>query len=150
VLMFPLDRLFVGPDGIGGWDHIFTFGPLPPALRENVAGIPRLGIVGLAIGATISDWIEYRLLSRALAWRIGRTHLAGRWLSQIAIGCAVTAGVAYVAALMFGDLPALLSLVLVVGPAGAAYLAVTYRLHVPEAEATADRLAAVRRRVRPS
>jgi putative peptidoglycan lipid II flippase len=150
VLMFPLDRLFVGPDGIGGWDHIFTFGPLPPALRENVAGIPRLGIVGLAIGATISDWIEYRLLSRALAWRIGRTHLAGRWLSQIAIGCAVTAGVAYLAALMFGDLPALLSLVLVVGPAGAAYLAVTYRLHVPEAEATADRLAAVRRRVRPS
>jgi len=115
-----------------------------------VAGIPRLGIVGLAIGATISDWIEYRLLSRALAWRIGRTHLAGRWLPQIAIGCAVTAAVAYVAVLMFGDLPALLSLVLVVGPAGATYLAVTHRLHVPEAEATADRLAAVRRRVRPS
>src|SRR4029450_3617111 len=62
-LMFPLDRLFVGPDGIGGWDHIFTFGPLPPALRENVAGIPRLGIVGLAIGATISDWIDYRALN---------------------------------------------------------------------------------------
>jgi putative peptidoglycan lipid II flippase len=140
VLMFPLDRLVVGPDGISGWGDIFVFGPLPAAARENVAGIPHLGIVGLAIGATISDWIEYRLLSRALAWRVGRTKLAGPWLPQIAVGCAVTAAVAYVADLVFGDLPGIVAAILVVGPAGAAYLAVTTRLHVPEAEATLARL----------
>ena len=28
----------------------------------------------------MSRWIEYRLLSSALAWRVGRTQLAGRWL----------------------------------------------------------------------
>ena len=63
-----------------------AFGPLPDSVRANVADVPHLGIVGLALGATISDWIEYRLLSTALAWR-GRTHMAGRWLNQIALGC---------------------------------------------------------------
>jgi putative peptidoglycan lipid II flippase len=148
VLMFPLDRLVVGPDGISGWGDIFVFGPLPAAARDNVAGIPHLGIVGLAIGASISDWIEYRLLSRALAWRVGRTKLAGPWLPQIAVGCAVTAAVAYVADLVFGDLPGIVAAVLVVGPAAAAYLALTTRLHVPEAEATLARLSSLAARAR--
>ncbi|HKE74224.1 MAG TPA: murein biosynthesis integral membrane protein MurJ, partial [Acidimicrobiales bacterium] len=147
-LMFPLDRLFVTSAGIQGWDHIFTFGPLPEVIRANPLNVPHLGIVGLAIGATMSDWIEYRLLSRSLAWRIGRTHLAGRWLNQIAIGCAVTAAVAYGAALAFSGLPALIAAALVTGPAAAAYLAVTYRLHVPEAEATVVRLQAAVNRAR--
>ena len=81
VIMFPLDRLTVGPDGIEGWGDMLAFGPLPEAVRANPAGIPHLGIVGLALGAMLSDWIEYRLLSNALAWRIGRTKLAGRWCS---------------------------------------------------------------------
>ena len=50
-IMFPLDRLVVGPDGIEGWGDIFALGPLPDAVRANPAGIPHLGIVGLAIGA---------------------------------------------------------------------------------------------------
>jgi putative peptidoglycan lipid II flippase len=146
--MFPFDRLIVGSTGIEGWGDIFAFGPLPAVARENVAGIPHLGIVGLALGATISDWIEYRLLSNALAWRIGRTHLAGRWLTPISIGCAVTAVVALVADLAFGGLPNLLAAVFVVGPAFVAYLAVTRRLGVPEAEATVTRLSGLARRVR--
>ena len=140
VLMFPLDRLIVGPDGIEGWSDVVAFGPLPPAERANPAGIPHLGIVGLAIGATISDWIEYRLLSRALAWRVGRTHIAGRWLGPIAIGCAVTAAAAWVCELVFGWLPSLLAAAAIVGPAGAAYVAVTYRQGVPEALATVARV----------
>jgi peptidoglycan biosynthesis protein MviN/MurJ (putative lipid II flippase) len=116
--------------------------------RENVAGIPHLGIVGLALGASLSDWIEYRLLSSALAWRIGRTQLAGRWLTQISIGCAATAVVALVADLAFGWLPNLLAAVFVLGPSGLAYLAVTRRLGVPEAEATVARLSGVAQRVR--
>ena len=51
------------------------------------------------------DWIEYRLLSNALAWRIGRTKLAGRWLTPISIGCTVAAAVAFVAELLFGHGP---------------------------------------------
>jgi putative peptidoglycan lipid II flippase len=147
VFMFPLDRLTVGVDGIEGWGDALAFGPLPADVRQNVAEVPHLGIVGLALGATISRWIEYRLLSNALAWRVGRTKLAGRWLGPIAIGCAIAAGVAYFAELAFGSLPNLVTAVLVVGPAGATYTAVTHSLGVPESRATVNRLAGVRRRV---
>ncbi|MGH9113964.1 MAG: murein biosynthesis integral membrane protein MurJ [Acidimicrobiales bacterium] len=131
--MFPLDRLVVGPDGVEGWSDIFTLGPLPETARDNVANIPHLGIAGLAIGAAVSRWFEYRMLSRALAWRVGRTRLAGRWLNPIAAGCTASAVVAVAAEALFGDLPSLVALVLVLGPAGLAYVAVTKRLGVPEA-----------------
>jgi putative peptidoglycan lipid II flippase len=133
VFMFPLDRLVVGPSGIEGWSDVFTFGPLPEAARDNAADVAHLGIVGLAIGAAVSRWVEYRLLSRALAWRIGRTRLAGRWLNPIAAGCTAAAVVAVVCEALFGALPSLVALVLVVGPAGLVYVAVTRRLGVPEA-----------------
>jgi putative peptidoglycan lipid II flippase len=145
--MFPLDRVVVGVDGLEGWGDIFAAGPLPAPLRQNVADIPHLGIVGLAIGASASRWIEYRMLSTALAWRVGRTKLAGRWLGPISIGCAVASAVAFVAELLLAPLPSVIEAVLVVGPAGLAYLAVTHRLGVPEALATTDRLGALTRRV---
>jgi putative peptidoglycan lipid II flippase len=146
--MFPLDRLVVGPDGIEGWGDIFAFGPLPDAVRNNPANVAHLGIVGLALGTSISDWIEYRMLSRALAWRIGRTHLAGRWLNPIAAGCAAAAIVAVVAEALFGGLPSLVALVLVLAPAGLTYFAITRRLGVPEATIMSRRVAGLAARIR--
>jgi len=146
--MFPFDRLTVGPDGIEGWGDMLALGPLPFAVRENVNEIPHLGIVGLAIGSAVSRWVEYHLLSNALAWRVGRTKMAGQWLSPIAIGCAVAAGVAFAAQKVSTNLPDIVEAVVVVGAAGATYLAVTYRLGVPEARATAARLAGAGRRLR--
>ncbi|HET6833925.1 MAG TPA: murein biosynthesis integral membrane protein MurJ [Acidimicrobiales bacterium] len=148
VFMFPLDRLVVGPDGIEGWGDIFAFGPLAEAARDNAANVAHLGIVGLAVGAAVSRWFEYRLLSRALAWRIGRTRLAGRWLNPIARGCAAAAIVAVVAEALFGELPSLVALVLVLGPAGLVYVAVTRRLGVPEATIMVSRVAGLVRRAR--
>jgi putative peptidoglycan lipid II flippase len=145
--MFPLDRLVVGPDGIEGWSDVFAFGPLPGATR-NAADVAHLGIVGLAIGAAVSRWFEYRLLSRALAWRVGRTHLAGRWLNPIAAGCAAAAVVAVACEALFRELPSLVALVLVVGPAGLVYVAVTRRLGVPEATIMLRRLASLTGRAR--
>jgi putative peptidoglycan lipid II flippase len=146
--MFPLDRLVIGPNGIEGWGDIFAFGPLPDAVRNNPANIAHLGIVGLALGTSISDWIEYRMLSRALAWRIGRTHLAGRWLNPIAAGCAAAAIVAVVAEALFGGLPSLVALVLVLAPPGLTYFAITHRLGVPEATIMSRRVAGLAARVR--
>jgi putative peptidoglycan lipid II flippase len=145
--MFPLDRVYVGVDGLEGWGDVYAAGPLPADVRQNAADVSHLGIVGLAIGASASRWIEYRMLSNALAWRVGRTKLAGRWLGPISIGCAVASAVAFVAELVLAPLPSVIEAVLVVGPAGLAYLAVTHRLGVPEALATADRLGALTRRV---
>jgi putative peptidoglycan lipid II flippase len=146
VLMFPLDHLFVGPTGIEGWSDM-SFARLPDAVRENPTTV-HLGIVGLALGTAISRWIEYRLLSTALAWRIGRTKMAGRWLGPIAAGCGVAAAVAYAAETVAGRLPAIPEAMVVVGLAGLAYLGVTRALAVPEAVATADRLGGLARRVR--
>jgi putative peptidoglycan lipid II flippase len=145
--MFPLDRLVVGPDGIEGWSDVFASGPLPKAAR-GAADVAHLGIVGLAIGAAVSRWFEYRLLSRALAWRVGRTRLAGRWLNPIAAGCAAAAVVAVVCEALFGELPSLVALVLVVGPAGLVYVAVTLRLGVPEATIMLRRVAGLAERAR--
>src|SRR5919106_2442022 len=107
-LMFPLDRLTVGPDGIEGWGDL-AFGPLPGSVRDNPANIAHLGILGLAAGAAIPRWVEYRLLSRSLAWRVGRTRLAGRWLNPIAAGSAAAAVVAVMAEALFGGLPSLVA-----------------------------------------
>ncbi|HKX71604.1 MAG TPA: hypothetical protein VJM75_10265, partial [Acidimicrobiales bacterium] len=111
----------------------FTMGPLPEAARDNDANVAHLGIAGLAIGAAVSRWFEYRMLSRALAWRVGRTRLAGRWLNPIAAGCTAVAVVAVACEAAFGNLPSLVALVLVLAPSGLAYVAVTKRLGVPEA-----------------
>jgi putative peptidoglycan lipid II flippase len=144
--MFPLDRLFVTPDGIEGWGDVFAIGPLPQAVRDNPLNVPHLGIVGLAFGAMVSDWIEYRMLSTALAWRVGRTKLAGRWLTPLAVASAIAAAVAFFAQMVFAGLPSILEAIFVLGPAGAAYMAVTHRLGVPEALATWQRVRRVLRR----
>ncbi|HLM64699.1 MAG TPA: murein biosynthesis integral membrane protein MurJ [Acidimicrobiales bacterium] len=148
-VMFPLDRLTIVDGAIHGWDDIFALGPLPQSVRENVSGTPHLGMVGLALGAAVSSWVEYRLLSQALAWRIGRSYLGGRWISAIAAGCVVTAVVAFLLEQVFGDRHALIAGALVLGPSALVYLAVTSRLGVPEAKAMVDRgLSLVRSRHR--
>jgi putative peptidoglycan lipid II flippase len=130
--MFPFDRLTVTADGIHGWRDMLALGPLPRAER-NAGVIPHLGIVALAIGASIAAWVEYLALSRALAWRIGRTRLAGRWLNPIAAGCACAALVAWALILVVPDLPSILTALVTLGPAGLTYLAITRLLSVPEA-----------------
>jgi len=143
--MFPLDRLFIGEGGIQGWSDVWALGPLPDSVRTSNDFV-HLGIVALALGATVGAWIEYRLLARAVAWRIGRSRLAGRWLSPIAASCAVASLVAYGMVLVAGDLPSILSAIVVLTPAGIVYLVMAYRMAVPEAIVTVERLAALARR----
>ncbi|MDP1805128.1 MAG: lipid II flippase MurJ, partial [Acidimicrobiales bacterium] len=139
ILMFPLDRYaVVGPDfqriGDAG------FGPLPDGLRLLEDGPPRLGVVGLALGAALSSWVEYQLLRRALEWRLGRlpkTSLHARW-------CLLAAGAAGVLAAglrsVTDDVNRLVAVVAVCGPATLVYLAITSTVAVPEARALVGRV----------
>jgi len=138
LLMFPLDRLaIVGSSvqrlGDGG------FSPLPDALRLQGDGPPRLGIVGLALAAGLSSWVEYRLLRGALEWRIG--HLPGlghdaRWSLIAAAGAGIlAAGLRSVT----DDLARPVALLVVLVPAGVAYLAITATMAVSEATALLQR-----------
>jgi putative peptidoglycan lipid II flippase len=137
--MFPFDRLTITADGIQGWSRMIAFGPLPAGER-NAGLTPHLGIVALAIGASIAAWVEYLALSRSLAWRIGRTRLAGRWLNPIAAGCAATALVAWAMIGIVPELPSVITAAVILGPAGAAYLIVTRKLKVPDAAELTGRL----------
>lgn len=139
LLMFPLDRLAIVGSSIERIGDL-GFGPLPDALRLGSDLPPRLGVVGLALGAGISSWVEYRLLRGAIEWRVGKLPgmgLAARWslIAAAAIGV-LAAGIRSVT----DDLPRLVAVVVVCGPPALTYLAVTVTMRVPEAVALVDRV----------
>ena len=73
LFMFPFDRwTVVGSHIVSGVGDIGLRSPPRTTCAWSTDGTPRLGIVGLALGAAVSSWVEYRLLRAALEWRIGR------------------------------------------------------------------------------
>ncbi len=142
LFMFPLDRLAVVGSSI---ERIGDLGmsPLADGLRLATDAPPRLGAVGLALGAALSSWLEYRLLRGALEVRIGKLPaLAGgaRW-SLVAAGAVgvLAAGLRSIS----DGLPRLVAVVVVCGPAALTYLAITTTVGVPEASALVGRLRGV-------
>ena len=144
LLMFPLDRLAVVGSSVQrigdlGWS------PLPDSLRLLEDGPPRLGVVGLALGAAISSWVEYRLLKGALQWRIGtlpRMGQDGRWSLLAALGSGVlAAGLRSVT----DGLPTIVAALVVLVPTGLTYLTITATMGVSEARALVDRVRRVLR-----
>jgi putative peptidoglycan lipid II flippase len=139
LFMFPFDR-FAIVDGSITQVAPMAFRPLPDSLRLVEGGAPHLGVVGLALGAAMSSWVEYRLLKGALEWRIGalpRMGHASRWCLIAATGCGVLA-----AGLRSRtqDYPQLLAAMAVCIPTVLVYLLITAVMHVPEATLLVDRL----------
>jgi putative peptidoglycan lipid II flippase len=138
-LMFPLDRWAIIGSTLERTGDL-ALSPLPESVRLVTDGPPRLGVVGLALGAALSSWVEYRLLRGALEHRIGKLPRVGSavaW-SLIAAGAAgvLAAGLRAVS----DDLPRLVAVVVVCVPAGLTYLAITATMAVPEADALVGRL----------
>ncbi len=61
-VMFSLDRIIVGVNGLVVGDSWLAFKPLQQDLR-NIEGPVRLGAVGLAAGSALSAWFELALLT---------------------------------------------------------------------------------------
>lgn len=101
---------------------------------------PRWGVAGLTASAGLAGWVEYALLRRAAAARIGPlapdgSHLPRLWL------CAAAAGLTgWGARLTTNGLPPLVHAVLVLGVFGATYLGVTHRAGLSESGALLRRL----------
>jgi putative peptidoglycan lipid II flippase len=138
LLMFPLDRVAIVGSSVQRVGDL-GLSPLPDGLRLLDDGPPRLGIVGLALAAGLSSWVEYRLLRGALEWRIGKLPGLGhdsRW-SLIAAGAAgvLAAGIRSVT----DGLARPAALIVVVGPAVLTYLAITATMAVTEANVLLDR-----------
>jgi putative peptidoglycan lipid II flippase len=133
VLMLQLDRVAVTQAGFALVGDLPAFTPLPPEVRLAPGPGVRLGALGLAVAAGVTPWLEYVLLRRAVAARLGATRLAGGrvrgLLAAAAAAIAVGLGVRWLTA----DLPALLVLLLAGSAIVAVYAAVTRALGIPQA-----------------
>jgi putative peptidoglycan lipid II flippase len=137
LLMFPLDRFAIVGNELQRDDGFW--GQLPDAVRLLPDGPARLGIVGLALGAAVSSWVEYRVLRGALGWRLGPLPRAGTDTRRTLVA-AVGAGVlAAGLRATTSDLPAVLAAGVTFGVAGVVYLAICHAFEVTEARALLDR-----------
>ncbi|MBA2281012.1 MAG: murein biosynthesis integral membrane protein MurJ [Acidimicrobiia bacterium] len=137
LLMFQGDRLVLQP----GTSEIVVDGELPApltALPESVrideAAPLRLGAVGLTVASSVGAWLELALLRRAVRRRVGAVLLGGTHRFRV-LGAATLAGVVALALRwsVAADAGPLLAAVIVLVPAGLAYLLVTSVTGVPEA-----------------
>jgi putative peptidoglycan lipid II flippase len=140
-----------------GWIFALPLRPLLIRLLEAM-GVPlpivghgtmALGAIALTATAGIAGWIEFFLLRRALARRIGRTavpasYLLRLWSSAIAAGAGSAAFNLFVMRRVATHLPRVLPHVrdgaIVCGIFGVIYFAATLLLQVPEAKATVGRV----------
>ncbi|MEQ8842508.1 MAG: murein biosynthesis integral membrane protein MurJ [Acidimicrobiales bacterium] len=133
VVMFPLDRVLVGPDGLLGLGDVAAFGPLDEVLR-GAGGPVRLGAVGLAMGSAIGAWVELTLLSALVRRRVPGIADPRRSLVGPAVAAAgafvLTAAIKLVAA----PLPLLIEAVVVGAVAVAAYVILCFRTGVRSAD----------------
>ncbi|MFC5381643.1 murein biosynthesis integral membrane protein MurJ [Aquipuribacter nitratireducens] len=91
VLMLQLDRLVLDADGLRVVGDLPAFTPLPADERDDVAGLVRLGAVGIALASGVAAWVELVLLRRAVGRRLGRVRLGGGQLGRIVLAAVAAA-----------------------------------------------------------
>jgi putative peptidoglycan lipid II flippase len=134
VVMFPLDRAWVGVNGIEGLgDTLGLFGPLDVATRGDESTV-RIGAIGLAIGSAIGAWIELALLSSLTRRRMPALRSPLATLRPAALAAAVSFAVTAGMKLAVGDLPTFLAVVVIVGVGGIVYVVTAFRTGVKEAD----------------
>ena len=119
--------------------YLFAF-PLPRLL-----GIPMLyGAAGLTASAGLAGWAEMLLLRSTLNARIGRTGLPAAYVAQLWGAAAAAAAVAWGIKLAWPLSGPIAAAIVVLGPYGLIFLAVTFALRLPEASSTIGRLSRFR------
>ena len=130
-VMFPLDRVLVGPDGLLGLGDILAFGPLD---ARGAGGPVRLGAMGLALGSAVGAWVELTLLSAL----VGRKVPGITDPRQSLVGPAMAAAGAFVLTaavkILAAPLPLLLEAALVGVVALGAYVILCFRTGVRDAD----------------
>ena len=132
-VMFPLDRVIVGPDGLVGLGGLGALGPLDAEVR-SLGDTVHLGAVGLAMGSAVGAWVELTLLSSLVRRRLPglgdpRTSLLAPALAA-AGAFVLTAAVKLVA----GPLPLFIEAAIVGFVAVAAYAVICFRTGVRDAD----------------
>jgi putative peptidoglycan lipid II flippase len=126
------------------FEPVTVFGFTIPAgalASFDVAGAP-LGPLGLALGASLGAWVEWLLLNRALAARLGRTGAGAGPLVRMFAAAAAAGAAAYALGHRLALHP-LLEAAVVAALFGGLYLIAASALRLPQAR---DLLRALRRR----
>lgn len=109
--------------------------PLPRML-----GIPPVwGAAGLTSSAGIAGWVEMLLLRRTMNERIGRTGLPGSYVAKLWTAAIVGAAAAWAVKLSIPAVPPVVAAVLIIGPYGLIFFAMTFALRIPGAESMVGR-----------
>jgi len=111
--------------------------PLPRALGLA----PMWGAAGLTASAGVAGWLEMLLLRSTLNGRIGDTGLPLSYVTALWGSAAAAAAGAWAVKLTLPALHPIAAAILILGPYGAAFFAITALLHVPEASALIVRAA---------
>jgi putative peptidoglycan lipid II flippase len=106
---------------------------------------PLWGAAGLTASAGIAGWVEMLLLRAALNNRIGRTGLPAAYVARLWTAAVTGAAVAWAAKLAIPALHPVVTAILVLGPYGLVFFAMTFALRVPEATTALARVARIRR-----
>jgi putative peptidoglycan lipid II flippase len=101
---------------------------------------PRLGVAGLTAASGLAAWVEFFLLRRALAARIGATSIAANYTVRLWAAALASAAMAWAVKLApFGGHTALRGL-LVLAVYGIAYFAITTMMGIKESVALTGRV----------
>jgi putative peptidoglycan lipid II flippase len=109
--------------------------PLPRLLGIN----PTWGAAGLTASMGVAGWIEMLMLRRALNGRIGKTGLPASFVVKLWVSAIVGAAVAWAMRLALPRLHPIVAAILILGPYGITYFAVTAALKIPEAASAVRR-----------
>jgi putative peptidoglycan lipid II flippase len=109
--------------------------PLPRML-----GVSQVwGAAGLTSSAGIAGWVEMLLLRRTMNARIGRTGLPASYVAKLWTAAIAGAAAAWAVKLSIPVLPPIVAAVLIVGPYGLIFFAMTFALRIPEASTAVGR-----------
>jgi putative peptidoglycan lipid II flippase len=123
-----------------------VLGYLAALQLPDLLGIDRrYGVVALTATSGIAAWVEFSLLRRSMARRIGPTSAHASFTLKLWLAAAVAAGVAWGVKLGLSAAPAFPSAIVVVTAYGIAYLVLTSLMGVKEATAMTSRIRRTRR-----
>ena len=110
--------------------------PLPRAL-----GIPGIwGAAGLTGSAGVAGWVEMLMLRHTLNGRIGRTGLPADYVARLWSAALLAGAAAFSLKLLLPAMGPIPAAVLILGPYGVVFIALTLALGVPEARLALARL----------
>jgi putative peptidoglycan lipid II flippase len=110
--------------------------PLPRAL-----GIAEIwGAAGLTASAGIAGWVEMLLLRSTLNARIGPSGLAASYVAKLWAAAVAGAAVGWAAKLAAPGLNPIVGAVVILGPYGLVFFAMTLALRIPEASRLRNRI----------